>query len=168
MLACRTRQAIRSARLRSVSCEERIHTTLRRNGSSIASLAASGRLKFGDEVASALRTRRGVVALESAIITHGLPRPDNLETALELEEIARSHGAVPAHIAVLDGVIHVGLSRDQLVRLADSDSLIKISRRDLPVALSLSYTGGTTCAATMFISHTAGINIFATGGRSLT
>jgi hypothetical protein len=135
-----------------------------RQSSSLAALVKSGRLHFNNEVEAALRSRSGVLALESAIITNGLPYPDNLETALELEQIARSHGVTPAHIAVLDGSIHIGLSHDQIVRLSKSKQVVKLSRRDLPVALSQQLTGGTTCAATMFIAHLCGIEVFATGG----
>ncbi|MDV7341314.1 pseudouridine-5'-phosphate glycosidase [Terasakiella sp. A23] len=119
---------------------------------------------LSDEVREAFSTRKGVVALESTVITHGLPYPENLQTALELEETVRENGAVPATIAVIDGLIRVGLNRDELERLAKDQGAKKLSRRDLPLALALKQTGGTTVATTMIIAHHAGIRIFATGG----
>ncbi|MGB8507400.1 MAG: pseudouridine-5'-phosphate glycosidase, partial [Pyrinomonadaceae bacterium] len=92
--------------------------------------------KFSDEVMTALAAERAVVALESTVIAHGLPRPQNLETALRLEAIVREHGATPATIAVLDRRLCVGLDDDQLARLADGADVHKLSRRDLPVALA--------------------------------
>ena len=131
-------------------------------------LLRSGKLKIHEEVASALNSGHAlsnVVALESAIITHGIPSPDNLHLALELENIVRLAGAVPATIAVIDGRIHVGLSAELTSRLADKDQEhSKLSRRDLAFALSRNITGGTTCAATMCIADACGIDIFATGG----
>lgn len=118
----------------------------------------------GAEVESALAERRAVVALESTVIAHGLPRPQNLETALRLEQIVRATGAVPATIAILKGKLHVGLDRDQLKHLAESESVHKISRRDLAVAIARGWDGATTVAATIWIANQAGIKVFATGG----
>lgn len=118
----------------------------------------------GSEVEKALAEGRAVVALESTVIAHGLPRPQNLETALRLEQIVRSTGAVPATIAILKGKLHVGLDRDQLKHLAESDSIHKISQRDLAVAIARKWDGATTVAATIWIANQAGIEVFATGG----
>jgi pseudouridine-5'-phosphate glycosidase len=119
---------------------------------------------FGSEVEAALAEGRGVVALESTVIAHGLPRPQNLETALRLEEIVRSTGATPATIAILKGRLHVGLSHDQLEQIAESDEVHKISRRDLALALAREWDGATTVASTSWIANQAGIEVFATGG----
>ncbi|MBA3768853.1 MAG: pseudouridine-5'-phosphate glycosidase, partial [Acidobacteria bacterium] len=116
------------------------------------------------EVEEALAEGRVVVALESTVIAHGLPRPQNLETALRLEQIVRSTGAVPATIAILKGRLCVGLDVDQLKHLAASDSIHKISRRDLAVAVAREWDGATTVAATIWIANQAGIAVFATGG----
>jgi pseudouridylate synthase len=116
------------------------------------------------EVASALANRQPVVALESTIISHGLPRPRNLEVALRLESIVREHGAVPATIAVLDGRLRVGLEEEDLVQLARDEGIAKISRRDLAAALASGGNGATTVSATMIAAHLAGIRVFATGG----
>ncbi len=126
-------------------------------------MTASGFL-FSPEVRVALRQRRPVVALESTVITHGLPHPANLETALGMEKAVRAEGAVPATIAILDGHIHVGLTDRHLSRLARSGDARKCSRRDLPIALALGQCGGTTVSATMLLAHRAGIHVFATGG----
>jgi pseudouridine-5'-phosphate glycosidase len=116
------------------------------------------------EVEAALRAGRPVVALESTLITHGLPRPVNLETAQSLEDEVRRHGAVPATIAILDGVIHVGLADHELERLATADDVVKVSRRDLPAVIAKKKSGATTVAATMICAERAGIRVFATGG----
>lgn len=105
-----------------------------------------------------------MVALESTIITHGLPHPENLEAAREFEQTVAARGAVPATIAVLDGVARVGLEHVQLERLAQSRSALKLSARDLPVALARGASGGTTVAATALLAARAGISVFATGG----
>jgi pseudouridine-5'-phosphate glycosidase len=105
-----------------------------------------------------------VVALESTIITHGLPRPENARAAREFEETVAAGGAIPATIAVIDGVPHVGLEPDQLERLVRADSPLKLSARDLPVAVAEGATGGTTVAATAWLAAQAGIRVFATGG----
>jgi pseudouridylate synthase len=117
-----------------------------------------------DAVARALRDGDAVLALESTIITHGLPRPENIRAAREFEETVRDRGAVPATIAVLEGVAHVGLEAEELERLAGSDTAEKLSVRDLPVAMALRTTGGTTVAATSLLASQAGIRVFATGG----
>jgi pseudouridine-5'-phosphate glycosidase len=116
------------------------------------------------EVRDALEGRRALVALESTVIAHGLPRPQNLATALRLEQIVREGGAVPATIAILKGKLCVGLSREQLEHIASSEAVHKISRRDLAVAVANSWDGATTVATTMWIAHRAGIKVFATGG----
>ena len=124
----------------------------------------AGWLTLAPEVAQALTDHRPVVALESTLIAHGLPYPQNLETARALEETVRVHGAVPATIAVLDGVPRVGLREDDLVRLARGGEVRKLSRRDLAIAVVQGADGATTVAATMFIAAAAGIAVFATGG----
>jgi pseudouridine-5'-phosphate glycosidase len=105
-----------------------------------------------------------VLAFESTVITHGLPKPQNLELALSMERIAVENGAVPATIAVLDGQIHIGLTEMELQRLADASNVRKISRRDFAAAMIKKESGGTTVAGTMFAAHRAGIRVFATGG----
>jgi pseudouridylate synthase len=117
-----------------------------------------------DEVASALAAGRAVVALESTIVTHGMPFPRNLETALGVEEVVRERGAVPATIAVVDGRPRVGLEPDELEKLAAGEGVTKASRRDLAALVASRRSAGTTVAATMFLAHVAGIPIFATGG----
>lgn len=119
---------------------------------------------MSEAVAGALRDGAPVVALESTIITHGLPRPENLAAAVEFEQTVADGGAVPATIAMLDGVAHVGLARDQLERLAQSETAVKLSARDLPIAVAQGLTGGTTVAATALLASQAGIRVFATGG----
>jgi pseudouridine-5'-phosphate glycosidase len=116
------------------------------------------------EVAAALASGRPVVALESTVITHGLPEPVNLELARRLEAEVRGAGAVPATVAVIDGRICLGVTTDELERLALSRSLMKISRRDLGTAVAQRATGGTTVAATMLAAHAGGVQVFATGG----
>ncbi|HJS94288.1 MAG TPA: pseudouridine-5'-phosphate glycosidase [Solirubrobacteraceae bacterium] len=117
-----------------------------------------------ETVARALAAGDPVVALESTIITHGLTRPENLEAAREFERTVAERGAVPATIAVLDGVPHIGLEAHALERLAETDSVLKLSARDLPVAMARGATGGTTVAATALLASRAGIRVFATGG----
>ena len=120
------------------------------------------------EVAAALASGSAVVALESTIITHGMPYPANLETARGVEEVVRSHGATPATIAVLDGRCCVGLDDAALERLALSaqgeGDVVKASRKDLPAVVARGGTAGTTVAATMYLAHLAGVAVFATGG----
>ena len=121
-------------------------------------------IRYSDEVRQAISGRCAVVALESTVIAHGLPHPQNLETALEVEDIVRSCGAVPATIAVFDGEFSVGLGRAQIDRLAAGEGIRKISRRDLPIAVAQKLDCATTVATTTFIAHRAGIKVFATGG----
>ncbi|MEY4469470.1 MAG: hypothetical protein RLZZ87_794, partial [Actinomycetota bacterium] len=105
-----------------------------------------------------------IVALESTIISHGLPRPSNLTVAREVEEIVRSRGAVPATIAILDGIVHIGLTDDQLVDIANRDDIAKASSRDLAIIAAAGKSAATTVAATAHLAVLAGIHIFATGG----
>jgi pseudouridine-5'-phosphate glycosidase len=121
-------------------------------------------LDVAPEIADALAQAGAVVALESTIIAHGMPYPDNLETARELERIIRSEGALPATIAVLDGRLKVGLDDSALQRLAQSPGMAKASVRDLPVLMAARRDGATTVASTMRIAAMAGIRVFATGG----
>ncbi|MGW0559134.1 pseudouridine-5'-phosphate glycosidase [Streptomyces sp. NPDC003016] len=121
-------------------------------------------LLLSGEVREALERRRPVVALESTIIAHGLPRPRNLRVAEELEEVVRTVGAVPATIAVLDGRAHVGLDKAQLERVANDDSVRKLGHRDLAPALATGANGATTVSATAFLAARAGLRVFATGG----
>jgi pseudouridylate synthase len=116
------------------------------------------------EVARALRAGLPVVALESAVITHGLPRPENLTLAQALEQVVREQGATPATVGLLDGKVHVGLSAEELNRLANEDGARKISRRDFGIALVKKENGGTTVAGTLFAARTVGLRVFATGG----
>lgn len=120
-------------------------------------------LKVSEEVRDALAEGRPVVALESTIIAHGLPRPRNLRVATELEELVRAGGAVPATIAVLDGRPYAGLDKDQLERVAGG-GLRKLGHRDLPMALATGASGATTVSATAYLAHWADIRVFATGG----
>ncbi len=116
------------------------------------------------EVVEALASKRPVVALESTLITHGLPRPVNLEVARALEQTVREAGAIPATIAILKGRITVGLLPEELEFLAHSDFVRKCSRRDFPIVIANAEDGATTVAGTMMIAHAAGIQVFATGG----
>jgi pseudouridylate synthase len=116
------------------------------------------------EVRDALAAGGAVVALESTIIAHGLPRPRNLQVAGELEELVRSAGAVPATIAVLDGRAHVGLDKDRLERVAREPAIRKLGHRDLAPALAAGVSGATTVSATAFLAARAGVSVFATGG----
>jgi pseudouridine-5'-phosphate glycosidase len=121
-------------------------------------------LKISSDVRAALDQRKPVVALESTVIAHGLPYPQNLETASKLESIVREAGAEPATIAVFDGEFCVGLNALQIEHLATSQDVRKISRRDLPIAAAKKLTCATTVATTAFIANRAGIKVFATGG----
>lgn len=121
-------------------------------------------LKFSEEIAGALAEKKPVVALESTVIAHGLPYPQNIETAQSLEKQVRDRGAIPATIAVFDGEFHVGLSDNQIERLATEINIRKISRRDLSVAVGKKLNCATTVATTAFIAHRAGIKVFSTGG----
>lgn len=116
------------------------------------------------EIESALREKRPVVALESTVIAHGLPRPQNLQTANRLQQVVREHAAVPATIAIVEGKLHVGVTDDQLALLAEHDDIKKISTRDIPLAVANRWNGATTVASTIWIAHRAGIKVFATGG----
>lgn len=119
---------------------------------------------FSNEVKQALDTNKPVVALESTVITHGLPKPKNLETARAMENAVREESAVPATICLLKGEIHAGLSSAELETLANSEKAIKVSRRDIAGAIIKRLDGGTTVSGTMTIADLAGIKIFATGG----
>ena len=121
-------------------------------------------LHLATSVRAALDRHQPVVALESTLITHGLPRPVNLDVARQLEAVVRDNGATPATIAILDGQIHAGLEPHELDRLASLDDVRKVSRRDLPIVVAQQGNGATTVAATMWIAAQAGIQVFATGG----
>ncbi|MGC4812462.1 pseudouridine-5'-phosphate glycosidase [Micromonospora sp. DT228] len=121
-------------------------------------------LSYGTEVAEALRDGRPVVALESTIVSHGLPRPENLRVAREIERAVRDAGAVPATIGMIGGKLVVGLDDAQLTRLATVDGVTKLSVRDLAVAAATGVDGATTVAATSAVAAAAGIGVFATGG----
>ncbi|MGW7277826.1 pseudouridine-5'-phosphate glycosidase [Streptomyces sp. NPDC054844] len=121
-------------------------------------------LMVSEEVRAAVDARQPVVALESTIIAHGLPRPRNLLVARELEETVRQEGAIPATIAVLDGRPHVGLDKEQLERVANEDGIRKLGHRDLPLAVSAGASGATTVSATAQLAALAGVRVFATGG----
>ncbi|MEW2465541.1 pseudouridine-5'-phosphate glycosidase [Streptomyces sp. NPDC046994] len=121
-------------------------------------------LMVSEEVREALAARRPVVALESTIIAHGLPRPRNLQVALELEDVVRQEGAVPATIAVLDGRALVGLDKQQVERVANEDGIRKLGHRDLALAVATGASGATTVSATASLAALAGVRVFATGG----
>jgi len=121
-------------------------------------------IKLSAEVSAAIKAGKPIVALESTIISHGLPRPSNLEVALECERIVREAGAVPATIALLDGKILVGLERAELEAIANRDDISKASIRDLAIVIAQGKSAATTVAATAHIAAIAGIHIFATGG----
>jgi pseudouridylate synthase len=119
---------------------------------------------LGMDVARALRSDLPVVALESAVITHGLPRPENLLLAQALEQEIRDQDVTPATVALMDGRVHIGITPDQLERLANEDGSRKIGRRDFGIALARKENGGTTVAGTLIAARSAGIRVFATGG----
>ncbi len=121
-------------------------------------------IHYSTEVASAKKNGSPIVALESTIISHGLPRPKNLAVALEVEEIVRSEGATPATIAIIEGEIHVGLEANELERVANDGDFVKASIRDLAILATKRKSAATTVAATSHIAHLAGIEFFATGG----
>lgn len=121
-------------------------------------------IKYSAAVAEALKDKSPVVALESTIITHGLPRPKNLEVALEVEQIVTDAGATPATIAIIDGQIHIGLEPDQLTQIANDENILKASIRDLAIISTQKKSAATTVAATSHIANMAGISLFATGG----
>ena len=118
-----------------------------------------------EEIKNALKNNIPVVALESTIISHGMPYPKNKECAMELESIVRQNGCVPATIAIIDGIIKVGLTDSDIERIANGkEEVIKVSKRDLPFVTSRKVNGATTVASTMFIASKVGIKVFATGG----
>jgi pseudouridine-5'-phosphate glycosidase len=121
-------------------------------------------LNLALEVHSALAAKKPIVALESTVIAHGLPRPQNLETALRLEQIVKEAGVVPATIAILNGRLLAGLSDEQIRFVAENEEIKKVSIRDLPIAVAQKWNGATTVASTTWIAHRAGISVFATGG----
>lgn len=121
-------------------------------------------IRISSEVQQALDDKRPIVALESTIITHGMPYPRNVEVAMSLERIIREEGAIPATIGVMRGEAVIGLSETEIHELASLDSVVKVSRRDLPWVAAKKLNGGTTVAATMLLAAQAGISVFATGG----
>ena len=121
-------------------------------------------INFNSEVSAALEKTKPLVALESTVVAHGLPRPQNLDTARRLEQIVRETGAVPATIAILNGQLSAGLSDEQICCIAGSDAVRKVSIRDLPIAVARKWNGATTVASTSWIAERAGIKVFATGG----
>jgi Indigoidine synthase A like protein. len=121
-------------------------------------------LSINEEVREALKDKRPVVALESTIISHGMPYPDNIETAIKVEDIIRENGAVPATCAIINGILKVGLTRDEIELLGKSKGVLKCSRRDIPYAVSRRLNGATTVASTMILASMAGIEVFVTGG----
>src|SRR6185437_3356707 len=129
-----------------------------------AAAAMSGVVDTSGEVADALAAGRPLVALESTLIAHGMPWPQNVETALGLEAEVRALGAVPATVAILDGRLKAGLSREEIERIGNDRDIAKVSRRDLPILIARGGSGATTVAATMIVAALAGIRVFATGG----
>jgi len=121
-------------------------------------------LNIAPDVSDAMRNQRPVVALESTVIAHGLPRPQNLQTAHRLQEVVRETGATPATIGIIDGKPSVGLTDEQINALANSSDIRKISTRDISLAVAHVWNGATTVASTTWIAHRAGIKVFATGG----
>ncbi|MBY6065552.1 pseudouridine-5'-phosphate glycosidase [Leisingera aquaemixtae] len=121
-------------------------------------------IQYSSEVQAAKAAGQAIVALESTIITHGMPYPQNVEVAAQVEQDIRDSGAVPATMAVIEGVLHVGLEPDQLQALGQAKGVAKISRADMPACIATGGTGATTVAATMIAARLAGISVFATGG----
>lgn len=121
-------------------------------------------IRINQEVKEALEKGLPVVSLESTIISHGMPYPKNVETALKVEEEVRKNGAIPATIGIIDGVCVVGLTKDEIEQFATRKDIVKVSRRDLPVVMAKKLWGATTVATTMIISKMAGIKVFVTGG----
>ena len=121
-------------------------------------------IRIAPEVAAAVTAHKPMVALESTVIAHGLPKPTNLETAFHLEAIVRQHDVLPATAAVISGRLCIGLSDAELQLLAEDGDIKKISTRDLPIAVANGWNGATTVASSCWIAHRAGINVFATGG----
>ncbi len=123
------------------------------------------KIKIAEEVKKALAEGKAVVALESTIISHGMPYPQNVETALRVEEEVRKNGAVPATIAIIDGVPTVGCNREEIEKLGKAGlTVTKVSRRDIPIVIAKGLNGATTVASTMILAEKAGVKIFATGG----
>jgi len=122
------------------------------------------KINFNEEIAGALHFERPIVALESTVISHGLPHPRNLDTAIRLEQVVREGGAIPATIARFEGEIWAGLSPEQIEFLATDKNIRKLSRRDLAIAVAQNLNGATTVSTTTLIAHQAGFNVFATGG----
>ena len=125
-------------------------------------------IRISDEVKKALKEGKAVVALESTIISHGMPYPKNVETAMMVEEEVRKHGAIPATIGIIDGVGVIGMSKDEIEEFGKRKGIIKVSRRDLPVVYARKLWGATTVATTMILAHEAGIEVFVTGGAQET
>ena len=121
-------------------------------------------MKINEEVLKALKENRPVVALESTIISHGMPYPKNVETALRVEQVIRDHGAIPATIGIIDGEPIVGMNKDEIEEFGKRKGIKKVSRRDIPVVIARKEWGATTVAATMIFAAMAGIEIFVTGG----
>ncbi|HSS18499.1 MAG TPA: pseudouridine-5'-phosphate glycosidase [Pyrinomonadaceae bacterium] len=124
----------------------------------------NNQIRFNSEVAGAVASSKPIVALESTVIAHGLPRPQNYETARRLEQIVREGNATPATIAILQGQLTAGLTEDETKLIAESDDIKKVSIRDLPIAVAQRWNAATTVASTSWIAHRAGIKVFATGG----
>ncbi|MDD2262013.1 MAG: pseudouridine-5'-phosphate glycosidase [Clostridia bacterium] len=121
-------------------------------------------IDYSEEVKKAIDMNKPLVALESTIISHGMPYPKNVETALMCEDVVRKNGAVPATIAIIKGRIKVGLTHEEIEYLANAKGILKMSRRDMPAVIAQNQDGAATVAATMIIAHLVGIKIFATGG----
>jgi pseudouridine-5'-phosphate glycosidase len=124
----------------------------------------SSTIHYSDEVREALMADKPIVALESTIISHGLPRPQNLQVAHEVESIIRQRGATPATIAILDGIVHIGLAKSEIVAIANRDDIAKASSRDLAIFIAQLKSAATTVAATAHLAVLSGISVFATGG----
>lgn len=121
-------------------------------------------IRIGKKVLEALKNNKPIVALESTIISHGMPYPKNVQTAYMVEEMVESYGAVPATIGIIDGVPVVGMDKDEIEEFGKRKGILKVSRRDLPYVISKKLWGATTVATTMIFAHKAGIEIFVTGG----
>jgi pseudouridine-5'-phosphate glycosidase len=134
-------------------------SAVRQRGEAVTALCS-----YGDEVARALATNAPIVALETTVVTHGLPHPDGVTTALSLEQVVREAGATPATIGIIGGAIRIGLTRTELEQLATTPNVAKINLSNLAAAVSSGQPGSTTVAATMFAAHASGIRVFATGG----
>lgn len=123
-----------------------------------------GDYDFSPEVKQALKTKKPIVALESTVITHGLPKPQNYQLAKKLEEIVLEEGAIPATIAILEGKIRIGLNDGELKKIAEEPAVEKVNPRMIGITVAFKRTGGTTVAGTLFLAHRCGIDVFATGG----